>query len=74
VIKIFKKRYVIVTYYVPKYNIKKFYCSSWKYDDRKINFAQRFSLLEILKIIVDIHEAGWNVFRITRTGKLKKFI
>jgi hypothetical protein len=75
VIKIFKKRYVIATLYFPKMHVMDFYTTS--YDFRKvdkINFAKRFTLVEIIKRISQIREERWDVFRITRTGKLKKFI
>jgi hypothetical protein len=40
----------------------------------KINFASRFTLLQIILNYKKMHKNGWKIFRITRTGKLKRFL
>jgi len=73
VIKIFKERYIIVDY-IGFGGRKYFHCPWDVHDNTKINFSLRYTLIEILQRLEKIRDNEWNVFRITRTGKLKKFI
>jgi hypothetical protein len=74
VIKIFKERYVIVEHIGWLSGVKFFRCPYYVHDTTKINLSYRYTLIEILNRLEVIKDEELKVFRITRTGKLKRFI